>query len=687
MPQRKQWLLLIIISSFFLLQCRAKLMPQSKVKEEAPKNDPKTTEGRTDVSVQHPLDDLSADEINTAVAVVKESSEWTQNTRIVVVTRLEPPKAQVLTNPSSINRQALVVIYESQARRLAEVRVDIANRRIVDKKDIPNAQPSIMLDEFDKLAEIVKADPAWQQAIQRRGITNFDDVAVDGWAPGLLSNAEKQSGLRIMRGLSYFKGNSTNYYARPIEGLVAVVDMSNSKVIQLFDEDSAPIAKGKQEFAEESNGPLRSAPEPLDAIMPNGRSFAVSGQHISWQNWRFRFSFEPMKGLVLYQVGYEDKGRLRSIAYKISLSEMLVPYSAAPKTWSFRNAFDVGEYGIGRTAHSLDPLIDVPSHAAFFDANFANESGELATVKRAVAVYERDVGLMWKHNDVYSGYSQGRRARQLVATFMTTVGNYDYGINYIFHQDGMIEVESQLTGILLAKGTELEENPCLNDCTQMVEKNIIAPPHQHFFAFRIDLDIDGTANTPYEMTVQAVAPGPENPDGNVFKAFNRAINNESQDAGQMDLALQRKWKIANTSVKNDFGHATGYKIMPGINSVPYLQENSPIRRRGAFINRHMWFTQYRDEEQSAAGDYPNQADEGKGLPAWTNGESLDNQDVVAWYVFGITHIPRPEEWPVMNVERGGFHIAPVNFFSRNPAMNLPAVDQAKVEEAIARAAR
>ena len=639
-----------------------------------------------DPAVRHPLDDLTAQEIADSVAIAKEAGKVKETTRFVVVNTLEPPKAEVIAGPSGIVRQALVVLYDLQSRSLSELTVDLAGRKVTNQKNIPGAQPSIMLDEFDRAAEAVKADPQWQAAIRKRGISNFDEVAVDGWAPGLLSESERSSGLRIMRGLAYYQGDSTNYYARPIEGVVAVVDVGAGKVIEVIDTGVVPIAKGKQQFDEASNGPVRNDLTPLVTDQPNGPSFAVQGQQIIWQNWRFRYSFQPMKGLVLYQVGFEDQGKMRSIAYKISLSEMLVPYSAAPRTWSFRNAFDVGEYGIGRTAHSLDPLVDVPATAKFFDAHFADESGEPVTIKRAVAVYERAPGLMWKHNDVYVGKSQARPARQLVVTFMTTVGNYDYGINYILHQDGAIEVESQLTGILLAQGTALETNPCSQECTQLVEKNVIAPPHQHFFAFRLDLDIDGVANDAYETTVEQEPVGGDNPDGNVFKAVNRLIATEADTVGSMDLALQRKWKVASHETKNALGHPTGYKIMPGINSRPYLHQSSSILQRGAFINRHMWFTRYHDDEQSAAGDYPNQGLAGAGLPTWTNGEDLTNQDVVAWYVFGITHIPRPEEWPIMNVERGGFQIAPINFFSRNPVMNLPAVPQAQIDAAISRTA-
>ncbi|MEY2405467.1 MAG: primary-amine oxidase, partial [Acidimicrobiaceae bacterium] len=91
-----------------------------------------------------------------------------------------------------------------------------------------------------------------------------------------------------------------------------------------------------------------------------------------------------------------------------------------------------------------------------------------------------------------------------------------------------------------------------------------------------------------------------------------------------------------------------------------------------FATANLWVTPYRPDERRAAGDHPNQSGGGDGLPAWTEADrDLTGTDVVLWYTFGVTHIPRPEDWPVMNVEYAGFHLVPVGFFDRNPALDVP----------------
>jgi primary-amine oxidase len=379
---------------------------------------------------------------------------------------------------------------------------------------------------------------------------------------------------------------------------------------------------------------------------------------------------------------------MRPILHKIALAEMLVPYSDPRRTWSFRNAFDVGEYGTGRTAHTLDPLVDVPAHAVFFDGHFSSDTGEPVTIERAAAVYERDGGLLWKHHDEKNEVMHARRARQLVVTFMTTVGNYDYGINYIFTQDGVLDVEVELTGILLAQGSHLERDPCAPACQALVERHILAPPHQHFFSFRIDFDVDGRQNTAIEANAVGAPAGPANPEGNAFRLAERVLRTEKEAVGHVDHETHRVWKVVNARVQNDLGHPVGYALVPGVNSVPYLRPETQMRQRAGFIDHHVWFTRYRDGEDSSAGPYPNQGPAGRGLPAWiANDEPLEGQDLVAWYTFGVTHFPRPEEWPVMNVARAGFRLMPVHFFSRNPAMDLPEVPSEAVKRELDRRRR
>jgi primary-amine oxidase len=355
----------------------------------------------------------------------------------------------------------------------------------------------------------------------------------------------------------------------------------------------------------------------------------------------------------------------------------MVPYGHINSHWTYRNAFDEGEYGIGRYSGSLDVGRDVPQHARLFDATFADDFGKPIVVKNAVAVYERDGGLLWKHFDMYGGTNESRRARDLVIGFITTIGNYNYGLNWIFRQDGSVELEAQATGIMLAKGshlTRMDHHSADPDAkfAHLVAPNAVAPHHQHFFNFRVDFDVDGVENSVAEINARPLENESENPALNAFVMEETSLRTELSAQCDLSFAHQRKWKVYNPATMNRLGYHSAFLLVPGENASPYLLPGSPLRKRGAFINHTAWFTQFRDDERYAAGMYPSQRKVPDGLPVWTSQDrSLDHQDVVLWYTFCVTHAPRPEEWPVMPVHRAGFKLLPAGFFDRNPALDVP----------------
>lgn len=367
--------------------------------------------------------------------------------------------------------------------------------------------------------------------------------------------------------------------------------------------------------------------------------------------------------------------------YRASLSEMLVPYADPSPTWTFRNAFDEGEYGLGRLTDALEVGTDAPAHARFFPAVYADDSGKPVTIPRAVAVYERDGGLLWKHFEYYTNTTESRRARELVVVSIVTIGNYDYGMSWIFKQDGSIEFEAILSGIMLARGVQMTAVPDGHaehggekdgHAWHLVAPNVAAPHHQHFFNFRLDFDVDGSSNSVREINTRALPLGPANPDLNAFVMEEKELATEADARRDLSLAEARRWLVVNPDRKNALGQAAGYLLHPGENSLEYLHPDSPIRRRAGFVNHHFWATAFEPGELHAAGEYPNQSEPGDGLPKWTEANrSLRNTDVVVWYTFGVTHVPRPEEWPVMSAAKAGFRLLPVSFFSRNPALDVP----------------
>ena len=116
-----------------------------------------------------------------------------------------------------------------------------------------------------------------------------------------------------------------------------------------------------------------------------------------------------------------------------------------------------------------------------------------------------------------------------------------------------------------------------------------------------------------------------------------------------------------------------YKLVPGENVAPMYAPDSRFASRAGFTVEHVWVTAYDPAERYPAGDFVNQHPGAGGLPTFVADDApLENTDVVLWHTFGLTHFPRPEDWPVMPTDYSGFTLKPVGFFDRNPALGVPA---------------
>ncbi|MBD2252040.1 primary-amine oxidase [Nostoc parmelioides] len=623
--------------------------------------------------ISHPLTALTEAEIKTAVALIRKEKPLTDMAAFPLITLAEPDKSAVVnfTQGQSFERKAFLVVYERSQNKTYEAVIDLRTQKIASWQEKPHVQPAIFNSEYELARNVVKSDSRWQEAMKKRGITDFNQVQVSCWAAGILSQEEAATGGRLCRTLLFYRGERWNYYGTPIEGVIATVDLNKGTVINFIDQGIVPMSKENWNYDLETLGKLLSPPKLLQILQPKGKSFQIQGNEISWQGWKFRYVMHPRDGLVLYQVTYNDGENIRPVLYRASLSEMVVPYGDPDPTWSFRNAFDVGEYNLGLLASTMELGKEIPQNGVLLDAVFANEEGEPYVMPGVVGVYERDNGILWKHYEYNTQRNDVRRDRQLVITITAAVDNYDYGINWIFHQDGTLEVENDLTGIVLVQGTEAETQPEDNSYGRLLAKNIFGVNHQHFFNYRLDMDVDGQANNVMEMNVESLPIGKNNPIGNAIVVKDTPLNTEKAAVRDLDIKHSREWMIANADKKNALGVAPAYMLMPGGNTVFFPVEGAKIRQKAEFATHHVWVTQYKPGELYAGGNYPNQAPPGKGLPEYiADDESLMGQDIVLWYTMGITHVPKPEDWPVMPVHKLGFKLSPRAFFSRNPAINL-----------------
>jgi primary-amine oxidase len=376
--------------------------------------------------------------------------------------------------------------------------------------------------------------------------------------------------------------------------------------------------------------------------------------------------------VVLYTAGYQEDGKIRPVLYRGSVSELAMFYADPSPAWFFRNVLDEGEVGLGLLTASLEPGADAPANALFIDGLMPTESGGATQVPKAMAVYERDAGILWKHNELEGGHNETRRATELVLSSVATISNYDYCFNWVFHQDGALEMEVILTGIVEPQGVAPGDTPKF---AQRLTPNLAAVHHQHWFNFRLDLDVGGAAeNSVVEMNAETLPAGRDNPHNRAFVEKETVLATEREAQRQLNAATGRMWKVINTGVRNALGEPVGYALVTGENSLPFLPPDSWPRKRMGYVNAHLWVTPYEPDELYATGDYPYQNKGNDGLPKWTTANrSIANKDVVVWYTMGISHVTRPEDWPVMNAHKAGFKLVPWGFFARNPALNVPPV--------------
>jgi primary-amine oxidase len=619
--------------------------------------------------VPHPVDPLTAEEI-TRVATAVRAHVPGIDLLFSSITLAEPSKGSLEAHRQGaplVRAAEAVVLDGPHGVIVALVGTDPAE--VLSWTPVPDVRPPLLFTEAFNAMEAVRADERWRAALAKRGITDgYEGIQIDPWPPGAYEDFADRN-TRLTRCLSYFRDDpGDNGYARPIEGVVAVVDLATAEVLEVEDHGVVPIPAGTGRYDADHVGPLRDDLKPLVITQPEGVSFTVDGHHLTWQRWDLRVALDPIEGLVLHDVAYLDGDRRRPVLHRAALSEMVVPYGSSDPAHRWKNAFDAGEWGLGRFVNSLELGCDCLGEITYLDAVMANEQGEPSVVEQAICVHEEDDGIAWKHQDLNTGNVEVRRSRRFVVSAVFTVGNYEYAFYWRFYQDASIELEVRLTGIV---------QPCAFDLhppenMTVVAPGLAAPHHQHLFCLRLDLDVDGGPNSVYEVDVVPSGGGEDDAWANGITAQSTLLGREQDAQRDVDPSRSRVWKVVNERSLNALGQPVAYKLLPASTPTLLAGEGSVVRRRAAFATHNLWVTPYAEDERRAAGPWPNQHVGGAGLPDWTAANrDLVDTDVVLWHTFGLTHVVRPEDWPVMPVERTGFWLIPVGFFDRNPALDLP----------------
>lgn len=621
------------------------------------------------IAATHPLDPMSAEEVVAVRRILELDGLLGESVRFAFLGLDEPDKPDVLAfSPGdAINRRFRALLLDLVDGRSLDVLVSTTKSTVdlvVELDPASDGQLPIIDTEFEMVEQIVNADERWCAALERRGL---DPASVRAMPLSAGSyDYPEERGRRILRTLGFQQLHEKDHpWARPVDGLAAYVDLTARAVLRVIDHRELPVPAEPGNFDDPQQvGPNRTTLRPIVITQPDGPSFTVEGNRVRWQDWDLRIGFNEREGLTLHQLAFHE----RSVLYRASVAEMVVPYADPSPVRFWQNYFDCGEYMFARYTNSLELGCDCLGEIHYVGATIADDLGEPRTIGNAICLHEEDFGVLWKHSDLFTGSRETRRQRRLVISFFTTVGNYDYGFYWYLYLDGTIQLETKTTGIPFTSAFP----PGGHDYAAEVAPGLGAPYHQHLFCARLDMSVDGPRNAVDEVDVAPVPVGEANPHGNAFRAARTRLASESRAARLADTSRARAWHIVNPGVRNRFGRPVGYALHPQGQPTLIADASSTIHTRAAFATKHLWVTRYDHAERYPAGDFVNQHPGGAGLPSWTSADrDIDDEDIVLWHTFGLTHLPRPEDWPVMPVDSAGFTLKPVGFFDRNPTLDVP----------------
>ncbi|KAF3941580.1 hypothetical protein ABW19_dt0206781 [Dactylella cylindrospora] len=641
----------------------------------------------------HPFDPLSAEEISKVVDIVRSDTGDTVLS-FRVVTLSEPPKTEILqflqegeprTGTVKVpTRVARAQVYAGND--LFEYLINLDNGEVDSKKLLVGRHSHIDPAYMHQVEAACLADARIQNEIKGLKLPVGAVVMIEPWTYG--TDGMNDMSKRITMCWFYMRlseNPDANFYAYPLEICAEVSE--DLKVVNIWHLPSGeadqlatngkPFDQSKihssSEYHPDLFNPHRTSTRPYQISQPDGPSFKVTGNILTWEKWGMHVGFNYREGLVLHNIRYDD----RTLFYRLSLSEMFVPYGDPRAPYPRKAAFDLGNDGAGVCANNLKLGCDCLGHIKYFDAWHVTTAGIPLKMPNVICCHEVDDGILWKHTNTRTGNAVVARSRILVLQTIITVSNYEYIFLFYFGQDGSIQYEVRATGIVSTVPINIGDNVPFGT---VVAPGVLAPYHQHLFCLRIDPFLDGQRNSLLveETHPMPFTPGsPPNPFGVGFTTKSRYI--EEEGGYDLDFKSNRLFKIVNESITNPTtGTPVAFKLVPCYSQLLLAHPDSFHAKRSEFAEHAVWVTRYSDEELYAAGRYTMQSTGGEGIASWIkyrsgrsqSERSVRNEDIVIWHTFGSTHNPRIEDWPIMPCEKMAVGLKPVNFFNCNPGVDV-----------------
>ncbi|OTG92378.1 primary-amine oxidase [Acinetobacter sp. ANC 3832] len=631
-------------------------------------------------AVPHPLNGLTSQEISTTFEVISKSNYAYKNMRFSEIKLKEPDKEKVwnffLKNtPYKEDRIAIFTLLKG--KQVIEGEVDLKSQQVTQWNVLDNTHGMVLYDDMVAVQEIVTKDINYKKALAKRGVKDISKVVTTPLTVGFFGGKDGlDHELNVLKVVSYLDTGDGNYWAHPIENLVAVVDLDNKKIVKLEEGAIIPVPMAPNSILPKND---KKQFKSLQIVEPEGKNFSITGQTIHWGPWCFHVGLDSRVGLQLSTVTYKDKGIKRKVMYEGNLGGMVVPYGDPDMGWYFKSYLDSGEYGMGTLTSSIEKGVDAPDNAVLLDAVIADYMGQPRVIPNAIAIFERYAGPEFKHQEMNQPNISVER-RELVIRWISTVGNYDYIFDWVLNNNGIIGINAGATGIEAVKGVK---SKTMHDATAkedtrygtLIDHNIVGTTHQHIYNFRLDMDVDGENNSFMELdpiVTKNVSGGPRS---SAMEVKERIVDTEQEAAQKFDPSTIRL--LSNTNKENKMGNPISYQIIPFAGGTHPIAKGANFSKdewlfkRLSFMDKQIWVTKYDINEKFPEGKYSNRSMTDTGLGQFVaNNDNINNKDLVVWMTTGTTHVARAEEWPIMPTEWVYTMLKPWNFFDSTPTLKL-----------------
>ncbi|KAH8704667.1 copper amine oxidase [Phaeosphaeriaceae sp. PMI808] len=412
--------------------------------------------------------------------------------------------------------------------------------------------------------------------------------------------------------------------------------------------------------------PLDDLPPPV-SVPQGAQRFKVDAKenYISWMDFSFYYSVSQAQGLSLRNIQYKGK----RIVYDLSLEESLTHYSGSDPFAAQATFFDT-QTGMGSTLNTLVEGYDCPSYATYLNATFSEGNGTKTQVN-AICAFEYDAGYPIRRHSFSPASPHTSIGKNIVFTIRTisTVGNYDFFIEYNFFYDGAIEVSARASGYISAAYWEGR-----SDYGFHIHDHLSGSLHDHTLTFKIDIDILGDRNSIQKIDFipeSATYPWSQGRPHNTFKAARSIIASESSiNWASNDATL---YSIVNKDMPNRFGEFPGYRMKKSAGTSHLtIRDSTNVRKAAGYATHDFYFTKQKDTEPRAADASNRYAPEDPlvDFSRFLDEESIEQEDIVIWFNLGMHHMPHTGDLPntMFTSAHSAMRFEPLNYLDGDPSV-------------------